>query len=77
MKFCDAFSEWLLIYSAGSLYSENATFKFEENPPRHTQDRVRKPKKRYLKNNLQSIVMCRGGSNKENTSMAANSVHSL
>ena len=30
-----------------------------------------------LYDNLQSIVMCRGGSNQENANMATNSVHSL
>jgi len=36
-----------------------------------------KPKYRYPQNNLQSIVMCWGRSNQENTIVAANFVHSL
>jgi len=43
-----------------------------ENNPLY---RIRKPKNRYLQNNLH--IMCKGGSNQENTGVAANSMHSL
>ena len=39
------------------------------------EDRVRKPNSRYLQIYLQTIVMCRGRSNQENTRVAANFVH--
>ena len=54
------------VASARSRYSNRAVILI---------DRVRKLKNRYLQIDLQTIVMCRGRSNQENTRVAANFVH--